>query len=150
MNKKDYIDAINEIEVGDEMKRKTFEKVKEKKSYSKRIYTAATAIIVFVIAISIAIPLNNNKNTVTPIEVIAENNGLPKLENFENLYDIIKNNSNGYYNCTMIGDVTISTNSTGMTESLDSAQSTNKTESSLKEESDYSSTNVQMEVIFIT
>ena len=79
MNKKDYIDAINEIKVGDELKRKTFEKVKEKKSYSKRIYTAATAIIVFVIAISIAIPINNNKKTVTPLEIIEENNGLPDL-----------------------------------------------------------------------
>ena len=35
MNKKDYIDAINEIEVGDELKRKTFEKVKQKKNYTK-------------------------------------------------------------------------------------------------------------------
>ncbi|MBQ3145446.1 MAG: beta-propeller domain-containing protein [Clostridia bacterium] len=145
MDKKDYIDAINEIEANDELRRKTFEKIKEKKSYSKRIYTIATAMIVFVIAISIAIPLNNNKNTVNPIEVVAENNGLPKLENFENLYNIIKNSSKGYYNGIMVENAVISDAATGTTEILDSAQSTNKTESSLKEEVDYSNTNVQVE-----
>jgi len=144
MKKQDYINAINEIEVGDELKRKTFEKVKSKKNYTKRIYTIATAMIVFVIAISIAIPLNNNKNTITPIEVIAENNGLPKVESFENLYNIIKNNSKGYYN-GMAENAVISDAATGTTETLNSAQSANKTEISLKEEVDYSNTNVQVE-----
>ena len=35
MNKKDYIDAINEIKVGDELKKKTLNKIKEKRSYKK-------------------------------------------------------------------------------------------------------------------
>ncbi len=61
MKKQDYIDAINEIKVEDKLKKETLEKVKEKKNYTKRVYSIATAIIVFVIAISIAIPININK-----------------------------------------------------------------------------------------
>ena len=35
MKKKEYIDAINEIEVDEKLKRKTLEKVLQKKSYKK-------------------------------------------------------------------------------------------------------------------
>lgn len=144
MNKKDYIDAINEIEVGDELKRKTFEKLKEKRNYTKRIYTVATAMIIFVIAISIAIPLNNNKNTVTPIEVIQENNGLPRVESFENLYEIMQDKeSNYYYNGSI--DIGMVESATDIKGDITTNQSANKVESSLKEEVDYSNTNVQVE-----
>jgi len=144
MNKKDYIDAINEIEVGDELKRKTFEKVKQKRNYAKRIYTIATAMIVFVIAISIAIPLNNNKNRVTPIEVVTENNGLPRVENFENLYEIMQDKeSNYYYNGSI--DIGFAESATDIKGDMATSQSANKVESSLKEETDYSNTNVQVE-----
>ena len=144
MNKKDYIDAINEIEVGDELKRKTFEKVKAKRNYAKRIYTIATAMIIFVIAISIAIPLNNNKNTVTPIEVVEENNGLPRVESFENLYEIMQDKeSNHYYNGSI--DIGMVESATDIKGDIATNQSANKVESSLKEEVDYSNTNVQVE-----
>lgn len=143
MKKKDYIDAINEIEAGDELKKKALQKVKEKKTYTKRIYTLATAIIVFVIAISIAMPLNNNKNRITPIEVVEENNGLPKIENFENLYNIMKQKEVSYYetNKGLIMEDAIE-NST--------AASVNRTESSstkdtIQKEADYSKTNTQIE-----
>ena len=62
MKKKDYAEIMNEIEVDNKLKQETLSKIKQKKSYTKRIYTVASALIVFVIAISIAIPLNNNKN----------------------------------------------------------------------------------------
>ena len=78
MNKKDYIDAINEIEVNDKLKKETLNKIKQKKSYN-RVYAIATAMIIFVIAISIAIPINVNKNKVNPIETLEQNNGLPKI-----------------------------------------------------------------------
>lgn len=144
MKKQDYIDAINEIEVGDEMKRKVFEKVKEKKSYTKRIYTVATVMIVFVIAISIAIPMNNNKNTVTPIEVIAENKGLPKVESFENLYKIMQDKElENYYNESI--DIGMAESATDIKGDMTITQSANKVENSEKEESDYSNTNAQVE-----
>ena len=79
MKKKDYAEIMNEIEVDNKLKQETLSKIKQKKSYTKRIYTVASALIVFVIAISIAIPLNNNKNKETPIVAVEKNNGLPKV-----------------------------------------------------------------------
>ncbi len=55
-------------------------------------YLISLIIIVFVIIISIAVPLKNNKKETTPIQIAEENNGLPKLENFENLYNIVIKN----------------------------------------------------------
>ena len=56
------------------------------------IYAISTSIIILVIIISIAIPIQNNKSEVNPIKITKENNGLPKLESFENLYKIAKKN----------------------------------------------------------
>ena len=90
MKKKEYIEAIDEIKTDRSLKTKTLNRITQKKK-SSRISILATTMIVFVIAISIAIPMNNNKNNVTPIQIIEENNGLPKIENFENFYNILKN-----------------------------------------------------------
>ena len=146
MNKKDYIDAINEIKVGDELKKKTLNKIKEKRSY-KRIYAIATAMIVFVIAISIAIPMNMNKNKVTPIDIIEQNDGLPKIGSFDNLYNMMKEKESDYYetNGTILEDIT--TDSVNASSDL-KGSSFNKNEleaESNKEKSDYSNTNVQVE-----
>ena len=145
MKKQDYIDAINEIKVEDKLKKETLEKVKEKKNYTKRVYSIATAIIVFVIAISIAIPLNNNKNKVTPIEVVEENNGLPKIESFENLYNIMNEKSSeySYYNkgALLFENAEIDSADSALKETTDVAESGTIN----KEESDYSNTNIQVD-----
>ena len=145
MKKQDYIDAINEIKVEDKLKKETLEKIKEKKNYTKRVYSIATAIIVFVIAISIAIPLNNNKNKVTPIEVVAENNGLPKIESFENLYKIMNEKSSeySYYNkgALLFENAEIDSADSALKETTDVAESGTIN----KEESDYSNTNIQVD-----
>lgn len=96
MKKQDYIDAMNEFEASSKLKNETIQKMTKKKTGSKLIYGLATVLVAFVIGISIAIPMNDNKNKVTPIEIIAENDGLPKVENFENFYSIIKNADNSY------------------------------------------------------
>ena len=143
MSKKDYIDAINEIGVGDELKRKTLNKIKEKRSY-KKMYAIATAMIVFVIAISVAIPMNMNKNKVNPIEIIEENDGLPRIESFNNLYNIMKEASESYKGGIISDTIT---NSGSVAEGIDASVS-NKSESqseSVREESDYSNTNIQVE-----
>ncbi len=100
------------------------------KKKSRKTSILATTLIAFVIAISIIIPMNSNKNKVTPIEIVEENNGLPKIENFENFYNIIKNikTQNSFLNEITIND------------SVDESTS-KKTESS----TDYSTTNVQVE-----
>lgn len=100
------------------------------KKKSRKISILATILIAFVIAISIIIPMNSNKNKVTPIEIVEENNGVPKIENFENFYNIIKNikTQSWFFNEITIND------------SADESTS-EKTESS----TDYSTTNVQVE-----
>lgn len=100
------------------------------KKKSRKTSILATTLIAFVIAISIIIPMNSNKNKVTPIEIVEENNGLPKIENFENFYNIIKNikTQSSFFNEITIND------------SADESTS-EKTESS----TDYSTTNVQVE-----
>ena len=100
------------------------------KKKSRKISILATILIAFVIAISIIIPMNSNKNKVTPIEIVEENNGVPKIENFENFYNIIKNikTQSSFFNEITIND------------SADESTS-EKTESS----TDYSTTNVQVE-----
>lgn len=104
-----------------------------KKKYRKTSILATT-LIAFVIAISIIIPMNSNKNKTTPIQIVEENNGLPKVENFENFYNIIKNieSKNDIYK----GTATITDSANATDESI-----FEKTESSI----DYSTTNVQVE-----
>jgi len=136
MKKKEYIDAIDEIKVDKKLKNETLNKITTRKK-SKKISILATAIMVFAIAISIVIPMNNNKNKVSPIQVVQDNNGLPKVESFENFYNIIKNaksSNNGY------GEILIDSMDTN-TGNLDVAV---KEESSLATD-DYSKTNVQVE-----
>lgn len=137
MNKKDYVDAINEIKIDDEVKRKTLNNIKGKKKY-KRTYSLATAIIIFVIAISIAIPINVNKNQVTPIEEIEKNNGLPKIENFENLYNIMSKKENYYSDTKGIIETNLSN---------DVVEDAINTSESQEESKDYSNTNIQVEGI---
>ena len=129
MKKKEYVDAINEIKADEELKKKVLEKTSEKR-YNRKAYTRfATAIIIFVIAISIAIPININKSEVTPIEIIEENNGLPKIETFDNLYNIMKDKKSSFYETN---DVIISADSLAES-SIESSKA------------EYSTTNVQVE-----
>lgn len=105
-----------------------------KKKKSKKAAILATTLITLVIAISIAIPMNSNKNKTTPIQIVEENNGLPKVENFENFYNIIKNakSKNEIYK----GTATITDNVNTTDESISKKSESN---------ADYSTTNVQVE-----
>lgn len=128
MKKKEYIDAINEIKVDEKLKQSTLENVTKNKK-NKKIYSIlATSIVAFVMVISIAIPIINNKNEVTPIEIVEENNGLPKLGSFENLYNIMKDKESSY-------------NDTNEELSVTESTTTSEEEAYLE----YSTTNVQVE-----
>lgn len=95
-----------------------------------RIFAISTAIIILVILVSIAIPLKNNKTEVTPIEIAKENNGLPKLESFENLYNmVIENRKDNIYE----------------TNSVDLAATEKSDTTQMVDNSDYSKTNTQVE-----
>ena len=137
MKKKEYIDAINEIEVDKDLKNKTLEKITKKKNYRKVYSVLATSIIIFVIAISITLPMADNKNKVTPIDIVEENEGLPKVGNFEKLCDILKNakSVNDSYNKGVISDAIMDSVDISMSEGLVTENAT----------TEYSGTNVQVE-----
>lgn len=138
MKKKEYTDAIDEIKTNKSLKSKTLERITKKRNYRKTYSALATSIIIFVIAISIAIPINNNKNNVTQIEVVEENNGLPKLENFENLYKIMQDqNTRDYETNKEMLLVDSATNITQNSSTLEKNES--------NENLDYSKTNVQVD-----
>ena len=91
MNKKDYIDAINEIKADDKLKEKTIEKLTAQKTrihvFPKRILSAAA---VFILLFSVLYMNNNIKNNKMP-----ENNAiakLPTVESYDNMKKIIEKN----------------------------------------------------------
>lgn len=136
MKKKEYINAIEEIKVDDNLKNETLNKITKRKRNTRIFSVLATSIIVFVIAISIAVPMTNNKNKVTPIEIIEENNGLPRVGNFQNFYDILKDassNTNNIYNDVLLESTTGVADST-IPQKVETESTT-----------DYSKTNVQVE-----
>jgi len=135
MKKKEYINAINEIKTDASLKIETLNKVTQKRNSKKIFSVLATSIIIFVFAISIAVPINNNKNKVNPIQVVEENNGLPRLENFENFYKIMKKAKSGNtIHGNMILDSAINSGDVSISEKVE-----------LKDDVDYSETNVQVD-----
>lgn len=128
MSKKDYIDAMNEIRVDENLKKSVLIKIKDKKKKKPNlVYSLAFATIVFIIAISIVVPINYNKNTVNPIKQVEQENGLPRVKSFENLYDIVKQQQKS--------------NTDEQEKEIISIQETNKDST----ESKYSETNNQVE-----
>lgn len=99
------------------------------------MYAISTSIIILVIIISIAIPITNNKTEDNPIEITNENNGLPRLENFSNFYEIAIKNKEKY---------SYATNDLVKGEIADSASELSEAEKSANDE-DYSKTNTQVE-----
>lgn len=142
MNKKDYVDAMNEIHPRESLKKETFNKITQskKRKYNK-LYPLMSAAIMVAIIIGIGVPLHNshplNENKIEAgktIETVTAE-GLPKVENFENLYAMLTkiDNSGGlvYENSV---------------DSMITNDVTNSTDSSKQEASEeYSDTNTQVE-----
>lgn len=136
MNKKDYIDAINEIKADDNLKKKTIEKLTTKKTKTylmpKRILSAAA---VFMLLFSFVYMNNNVKdqNIVEENKTIAK---LPTVGSYENMKEMIEKNNKynrvidykeGVFNETaIVGDIV-------------------KSAETAKVDSDYSTTNVQVQ-----
>jgi len=135
MNKKDYTEEVNEIKSSNELKIKALKKVAKKRTYRK-VYAFASLLVVMVISISILVPMQNKIKEIKtdPIQIIESNSGLPKVENFNNLYQIMKEKNENEYYFYSLG-----------VESMDSV-----TNGALKEDvtdsaTDYSKTNVQVD-----
>ena len=106
--------------------------MKKDKSKNRKTYMIPVFLIIIVVIISIAIPIVNNKNEVDPIEITKQNNGLPKLENFETLFNIAKENKNNY---SLVKGETIARATTNAEDAETNTEGTN----------DYSKTNTQVE-----
>lgn len=142
MNKKDYIDAINEIKVGDNLKKETLNKIKEKKKFNG-IYKWSSIAISLLIVISIGLFFGiNNQNKISKTNPVIEDQGLPKVQTFDKLYEILKlneaNTTNMYKGTGIELDESIASTA------QDSAQSITSTKENSNSE-DYSKTNVQVE-----
>jgi len=141
MSKKDYIDAVNEVEVTEKLKNETLSKMQSidtKKVYNK-VYPLASLAIMCAIIMAIVMP---NKS-LAPVQELSyadmkEEVELPKVENFENLHAMlkerVKNSNGGFYGVTE--DLTIQ-------DSV--ANSDNLKAESTESSKEYSETNVQVE-----
>ena len=59
------------------------------KKRNSKIYLVSTGFILIAILISIIIPLKTMKKEINQVEITKENNGLPKIESFENFFNTI-------------------------------------------------------------
>lgn len=139
MSKKDYINAVNEINVNETLKQETLKKATNTKKNSKyrynKIYPIAS--LAFMCAIIMAIVLPNK--SIAPInEVTAEqtkiSQELPKVENFKNLYAMLKTRTTNRYTIDDMLSVDSTTN----------ANSKNETATN-EVANDYSKTNTQVQ-----
>lgn len=160
MSKKDYIEAMNEIEPREALKKETFNKVTEiKKKKQNKLYPILSFAMMCMIAlgITVAMPFNKEKKghemketTLGKEEsqVEIKENDLEKVENFENLYAMlekIEDNNRRYLYEDVIMDSTESV-STPSTEITNSDITNVKGEINFeKGKLDYSTTNTQEE-----
>lgn len=139
MSKKDYINAVNEINVNETLKQETLKKATNTKKNSKyrynKIYPIAS--LAFMCAIIMAIVLPNK--SMAPINEVTDeqtkiSQELPKVENFKNLYAMLKaRDTKRYYIDDML--------------SVDSITNANSKNETAKNEvaNDYSKTNTQVQ-----
>ena len=139
MSKKDYINAVNEINVNETLKKETLKKATNTKKNSKyrynKIYPIAS--LAFMCAIIMAIVLPNK--SMAPINEVTDeqtkiSQELPKVENFKNLYAMLKaRDTKRYYIDDMLS-----------VDSITNANSKNETATN-EVANDYSKTNTQVQ-----
>lgn len=130
MKKKEYIDAINEIKADEDLKTKTLSKITKKRNFKIMYSVAATFVIALVIGVSAIMPMRNNRNKSSIVEIEEQESVLPKINNFENLCNIIKTSYNNSHYALYENEINLS----------DSAS-----EWTAQKELDYSRTNLQVE-----
>lgn len=139
MSKKDYINAVNEINVNETLKQETLKKATNTKKNSKyrfnKVYPIAS--LAFMCAIIMAIVLPNK--SIAPINEVTDeqtkiSQELPKVENFKNLYAMLKaRDTKRYYIDDMLS-----------VDSITNANSKNETATN-EVANDYSKTNTQVQ-----
>lgn len=138
-NSENYKNALNQIHASEELKEKTFEKIKNKpnkKIIYLRNFTTIAAVFAIVF-IGILQYQNNIKYIECPVEspdIATNENDLPRFKNMEELISVLQENVS--VNSRMNREMAV-------TESVATFDFAAETEKSVK--SDYSTTNVQVE-----
>ena len=167
-NREKYIKDINKIEIGEEMKKKTLEKMKNEGKWhtpkeeknngewhiseeSKRRgvwYTPKRLIsiaAVFILMLTVAVPIaidRSGRNANDPMKIIAKTGELPKVENFDNLYAMLEESGSNYYNYGMVIEESALSMDSEAPKSVSRELSSSVTKTA---DSDYSKTNAQVE-----
>ena len=146
MNKKDYIDAMNEIEIDEKIRKETINKMKENKKgrIIRKLYPLASLAVVCVIIMAFVLPHKtvapgaNIEPVITSMDDVKEQGRLPRVGNFENMYAILRERADdySYYNrYYMTDDVAINEAQSIKGDTADTSE----------KNTDYSQTNVQVE-----
>ena len=149
MSKKDYINAVNEINVNETLKQETLKKATNTKKNSKyrynKIYPIAS--LAFMCAIIMAIVLPNK--SIAPINEVTDeqtkiSQELPKVENFKNLYAMLNERAENEEKKTTkwflndgLEEISVDSATTNTRETINQTSPT--------ETDDYSKTNIQVE-----
>jgi len=141
MSKKDYIDAVNEIEINEELKRQTINKAKnqKRKNTYNRIYPIASLAVMCAVIMTIILPNIRHKTipNEVPYQEVQQTSTLPKVDNFHNLYAMLKDRANENDNFLITEEIAISDTVVTNKGEVDSSASESK--------EDFSETNVQVE-----
>lgn len=132
MNKKDYINAIDEIKASDALKKKTINNIKETKKSKVNLIKFVSVAAVFIMVISISFM---NRKEVNPNEDVIQKQQIAKLPtvgSYENLKSMVKVDSTSRYYDTKNGALV---NDLALIESAETMKS---------ESIDASTTNVQV------
>ena len=144
MNKKDYINAQNEIKIDTKLKNKLKQKIINKKSTNSKLkYVLTTSLIVLLLITIISIPKSIHEPDIIASSKVSN---LESINSFENLHSILKENNSRYgsdnnhiYREDMLESSTDSTLDIVPNSFSDSNSDVSKSES------DHSSTNIQVE-----
>lgn len=144
MSKKDYIDAVNEIQVDEKLKKETFEKVREKTVRRKfnKLYPLASLAVMCAVIMAIVLP-NKSIAPISEKEYIQVKDAqeLPRVESFKNLYAMLNKRAekNGLeYDVDSI--ITINESN----QEIIKAQNSERTYDTSKSQEDFSKTNTQV------
>lgn len=147
MNKKQYIDAVNEIEVSNKLKNETLNKALQKTTQKRYNKAYPIASIALMCAIIMAVVLPNK--SIAPInekryEETKISQKLPKIEKFENLYAMLNERAENEEKKTTkwflndgLEEISVDSANTNTRETINQTSPT--------ETDDYSKTNIQVE-----
>ena len=144
MSKKDYIDAVNEIQVDEKLKKETFEKVREKTVRRKfnKLYPLASLAVMCAVIMAIVLP-NKSIAPISEKEYIQVKDAqeLPRVESFKNLYAMLnKRAENNSLEYDIDSIITINESN----QEIKNAQNSERTYETNKSQEDFSKTNTQV------